>query len=652
MKLFKIESIQSPITKKLLIAVFSIYLTVTLAVTLFHMTVEYRFTQQSVKATLGRFEQIVKKSVLVALEENDLEEAKLLLVGVVNSKAVRGVKLSTTRKGRPSVWQVGLVEGEQGGTLEIDPTTRAVRDKKGFLEKLITHSFTVQYQSPDQRWVEIGEISFYTPYRAIWDRLKMGFIILLANELLKAAVLWFFFLRAGARYLSRPLRLLTCAIQNISAGELSAAPTLTSLDNKEFQGTEIETLSTSFTRMVDNLQETRATLFQTRKRLEGTIQAMPSIMIGVTKEGIVTDWNDRAAHLSRIPMDKACGFPLRELYPPFAKHADLIEAAMVDGQVKERFRVEESSLEAPFFFDVTVYPVVVGSYAGAVVRIDDVTLRVKMDKLMIQTEKMSSLGLLAAGVAHEINNPLGAVIQSVQNINRRLDSALPANQQVAAGLGVALEPIIAYVRLRKIMEFLDGIRQAGERAAHIVSNLLQFSRKSNGVKIPVSLVDLVENAIELAATDQALQEKARFSEITFVKNYEKDLPPLFCCVIEIEQVIFNLLKNAAQAMAGAFSEDRKEKKAEIRIAILKKEGSLHLTIEDNGPGMDEVVKERLFEPFFTTKPVGEGTGLGLSVSYGIVENHGGSIEVESVVGQGTKFIIALPLTGEKQNSTA
>jgi signal transduction histidine kinase len=291
-----------------------------------------------------------------------------------------------------------------------------------------------------------------------------------------------------------------------------------------------------------------------------------------------------------------------------------------------------------------VYPIVFNKTEGVVVRIDDVTARARMETMMVQTEKMMSVGGLAAGMAHEINNPLGVMVQSTQNILRRTSPDLPANLDVASQCGVELAAVRCYLEQRQIIEFLEGIRSAGDKAAEIVENMLHFSRKSESHKEAVDLAELLDKAISLAAHDYDLKKKYDFRRIQIEREFQPDVGGVPCVATEIEQVVLNLLRNAAQAMA---ERENDTTNARIDLRLYRQEGMAVLEVEDNGPGMDTEKLNRVFEPFFTTKDVGRGTGLGLSVSYFIItNNHGGTMEVSSEPGKGTLFTIRLPLTVE------
>jgi signal transduction histidine kinase len=254
---------------------------------------------------------------------------------------------------------------------------------------------------------------------------------------------------------------------------------------------------------------------------------------------------------------------------------------------------------------------------------------------------MLSVGGLAAGMAHEINNPLSGMLQSAQNILRRVDPHLSRNREVADECGTDLARIGCYLEKRGILRFIEGIRLSGERASTTVADMLNFSRRSDSRIVPTRLEELLEKTVALAAHDYDLRKKYDFREIRIERAYEDGLPEVACMPTEIEQVLLNLLRNASQAFrsAGALT-------APPRIVLrLRRDGRyVRIEVEDNGPGMDEETRKRVFEPFFTTKAVGVGTGLGLSVSYFIItSHHGGTMSVETAPGRGACFILSLPI---------
>ncbi|WP_461210419.1 cache domain-containing protein [Desulfocurvus sp. DL9XJH121] len=269
----------------------------------------------------------------------------------------------------------------------------------------------------------------------------------------------------------------------------------------------------------------------------------------------------------------------------------------------------------------------------------DVTQRIQTQEILVQSEKMQSVGGLAAGMAHEINNPLGGILQGVQNMERRLDPNFPANQKAAMEVGCDLEAMNRYLHKRRIRDTMDGIREMGARAAEIVSRMLNFTRKSESRIAWHRLDDLVNAALDLAYSDYDLKKLYGFRDVDIVRDFDLTLPEISCTETEIQQVVLNIVTNAAQAMTQAGTEHPR-----ITLRTRREDDYAVLVIEDNGPGMDEETGRQVFEPFFTTREPGKGTGLGLSSAYFIITvHHGGSILVHSKPGQGATFTILLPI---------
>ena len=194
---------------------------------------------------------------------------------------------------------------------------------------------------------------------------------------------------------------------------------------------------------------------------------------------------------------------------------------------------------------------------------------------------------------------------------------------------------------------LDTINKSGDQAVNIIANMLSFARKSDASVFLHNPIILVDKILKLAEIDYDLKKQYDFKTIKIIKEYESNLPMLPCEDIKIQQVLLNILRNGAQAMQES-TKDKNDPMFIIRLLRETDTNMLRIEIEDNGPGMDEVIRKRIFEPFFTTKLVGVGTGLGLSVSYFIItENHSGKLSVESSPGSGSKFIIHLPLDKKK-----
>ena len=391
-------------------------------------------------------------------------------------------------------------------------------------------------------------------------------------------------------------------------------------------------------------------LRQLRNYLSNIIDSMPSTLIGVDREGNITQWNRAAQQVSGIAANSAMGRPLVQVYPKLASEMERIREAILSRREQTDHRRAYWDDGNIRYEDVTIYPLIANGVEGAVIRIDDVTDRLRIEEMMIQTEKMLSVGGLAAGMAHEINNPLGGIMQTSEVMIRRLTGDLPANEQAAEAAGVSIQVIQNYMQSRNIPRMLDTIRDSCRRAAEIVRDMLDFARLGDDNLTFCNLAELLDQTVHLSSIDYDLKKRYDFKQIEIVREYADDLPAIQCAPQKLQQVLLNILKNGAQAMQEKTQQAAREGEAQpprfvLRLAQEPATKMVRIEIADNGPGMDEATRKRVFEPFFTTKPAGIGTGLGLSVSYFIVtESLGGSLSVESELGVGTTFVIRLPLS--------
>ncbi|BAN46823.1 HAMP domain-containing sensor histidine kinase [Metapseudomonas resinovorans] len=383
--------------------------------------------------------------------------------------------------------------------------------------------------------------------------------------------------------------------------------------------------------------------------LNSIIDSMPSALIALDEQLYVTQWNQEASALSGTPMDDALNQPVFLAFPSLKPFLPQIRLTAEKHKVEKVERVSWLAGEEVHHYALTFYPLMGGTGRGVVIRIDDITQRLSMEELMVQSEKMLSVGGLAAGMAHEINNPLGAILHNVQNIRRRISPELDRNQEQAAISGISLESVNQYLDAREVPRLLDDIHQAGARAAKIVTHMLAFSRRSNRQLAPCQLPVLLDQALEIASNDFDLTEGFDFKGLRIVREFDPELGAVPGTANELEQVLLNLLKNAAQAIH--LREDDEEGRITLRTRLAPPWAEIQ--VEDTGVGIPENVRKRIFEPFFTTKEVGQGTGLGLSVSYFIItNNHKGQMEVQSKAGQGTCFTLRLPLTSSAMDAGA
>jgi PAS domain S-box-containing protein len=407
------------------------------------------------------------------------------------------------------------------------------------------------------------------------------------------------------------------------------------------QKADLELLMEMTTEYSDDMTEDLYTAVEvTQHLLQNITDSMPSVLITLDSDGRVITWNPAAEALTGKSFEQVKKQSLWQKCPILARFQEQFEQVVSKQQVLHLHREQLISADKPIYHDVSIFPLT-NKVKGAVFRVDDVTQRVHLEEMMLQAAKMASVGGLAAGIAHEINNPLSGILQSAQLLQNAFDTQRPRTRQRLQACHIAPDDLEQYLQTYNLHEYLQGIRVAGERAAKTVSDLLSFARKSSSQAVPNNLNKLVRQALALAATDYDLKKKFDFKELLVITDFAPDLPDVMCDKQQIEQVLLNLIRNAAQAMA----QKNPNKQGQLILRTLHTSALfLRVEVEDNGPGISEEERARLFEPFFTTKPMGKGIGLGLWLSWSIVvERHKGKIWAEPVSGGGTRFVVELPL---------
>lgn len=243
-----------------------------------------------------------------------------------------------------------------------------------------------------------------------------------------------------------------------------------------------------------------------------------------------------------------------------------------------------------------------------------------MNQQVIETGKLASVGELAAGIAHEINNPVAIMVEEAGWIQDLLEE----------------EEFREGENLNEFQRALKQIQTQGRRCKEITHKLLSFARKTDSRIQNIQVNELIEELVGLSA------QSAKYNKVTIKTDLQNDLPAVRMSHTEMQQVLLNLINNALYAM--------EKEGGTIDIATRLEADRLLITLADTGPGIPRAILGRIFDPFFTTKPVGKGTGLGLSICYGIIKKMGGEIDVQSVVDVGTTFRIRLPLKTEEEPS--
>ena len=264
---------------------------------------------------------------------------------------------------------------------------------------------------------------------------------------------------------------------------------------------------------------------------------------------------------------------------------------------------------------------------------------------LVQREKMAFLGELTAGIAHELQNPLNFV-KNFAEVSTGLVDAITGEQHDPTGQGPARNAALEAEILAGLKQNLQQISQHGQRATAIIKGMLEHSRTGTGQREPVTLNTLVSDSLRLA--QQGLRTKDKDCEVQVTTVLAPGLPAVAVVPLDMGRVLINLFTNAFYALQQQQQHQHQlpagaAYRPELTVTTQAVPGGVEIRVRDNGTGMPAEVRAKIFQPFFTTKPVGEGTGLGLSLSHDIVTTgHGGTLRVESIVGQGTEFIIGLP----------
>jgi len=336
---------------------------------------------------------------------------------------------------------------------------------------------------------------------------------------------------------------------------------------------------------------------------ENIVESLNVGVLAVDLDGIVESWNTRMEQLFGVARQEAVGRQLSSLLPEeLAREiAARGDAEQITGIYKQRLHHQGKLLT----LNVSITPLVSKSSEriGRLLLFDDVTQRERMEEQLSQTEKLTSLGLLAAGVAHEVNTPLAVISNYIQMLAKQMPEGDPRQS------------------------IIEKIVKQTFRASEIVNNLLNFSRTGAAEAADVDVNRVVEETLSLVA------HPLKTSQIRVVKQLGEPLPAVRGSANKLQQVFLNLFLNARDAMPGGGM-------LEVRTAAHN--GSVEIEIADTGGGIAREHIHRIFDPFFTTKASGRGTGLGLSVSYGIIKEHSGKIDVRSTPGKGTSFHVEFP----------
>ena len=634
-------SFRHSIVTRLLLIIFFIYLIAMLVVMSWQLVVDYYDEKDKVETEIARYETLLKSTLSESLWYLDNVQIMSILQGVSQNPLILGVEVKSFVMFEPS-WQVGPY-------FEFEPREiRLAKDKKkypflnfiGDFDAPLVYRFDITRNSElsGRSNIILGEVYIYADSSVIFYEIMESLWFSLINNIFISLIIWLFFFYAGYRYLARPLKELTLAVQSVTKGDMQPVfiNKMSKADN------EISLLANNFNIMVSKIHQVQSYLTLARQDLAQIIEAMPSVLIVLDENNRITEWNSQAEFYTGVKRKQAIGSYIDHVFPLISDYKDDLKEALITNNIKKISQVNYETLKGGFYFDVLIYPLISSKKLHCVIRLDDVSKEVQMQDVLAQTEKMTSIGQFSAGIAHEINNPLGAILQNTQNIKRRLFDANKKNIATAKEYNIDFQDMQHYLHDRSIINFLDAITQSGERAAKIVLNLLRFSRQSHSNLVLSHIKDIIEKSIDLISMEYRLTKDTQFDALSLNLDIPNNLPMMMCEPSELQQVFINLIQNAADAILETGRSDGR-----IDISVEEQNQELIVSVKDNGGGIPEDVRKRVFEPFYTTKEIGKGTGLGLSVSYHIiVDTHKGNMSVNTETENEenrTVFTIRLPL---------
>ncbi|MBI4976677.1 MAG: HAMP domain-containing protein [Spirochaetes bacterium] len=444
------------------------------------------------------------------------------------------------------------------------------------------------------------------------------------EEILRQSILWIVMLLSGialifllARQITRPINELSDAARRVAAGDLTV--------HIETSGeSEIGELAIVFNNMVSRLQQLhqdleREVIARTRelqtlaKRQEAILSAIPDIIAEVDNNKVFT-WSNNAGFEFYGPdlIGKEASYFFEGEQPTYDVVAPLFRGSekVIYVESWQRRRDGEKRLLA-WWCNSLVDDA--GAVTGAISTARDITDQRNTEKALLQADKLSTLGILSTGIAHEINQPMMAISMALENIALRHGDA-------------------AYV-----LDKVAGMSAYVQRVKTIIEGIKTFARDHEAAPgSSFSVNEGIGNVINLVGTQY------RLHEITLSLSLDETIPPVSGDLYRFEQVVLNLISNAKYAVDHRTLPAGTEFRKEISIATSHEGAHVVMRIRDNGTGMNEDVARKIFSPFFSTKPIGEGTGMGLSISYGIIKSMGGDITAESVPGSYTVLTVTLP----------
>ncbi len=392
------------------------------------------------------------------------------------------------------------------------------------------------------------------------------------------------------------------------------------LNNKDKKGDEVLQLANSFTNMLRNIRLYRKRLMESENKYRSLFDSGPDpIFVVDCCNHRILDANPRVEEVYKYTKEEIIGKDFSDLGPEH--NQEVVQELENECNVKQLLhyskRLHYKQDGSPFFVNIRLSPLSYKGRQAAIIATTDITDMIEKDAQLIQASKMKTLGEMSAGMAHELNQPLNA-------IKMGSDFLLMSMQDTS------------HQSSDKTRQVLEDITAQVDRATQIINNLREFGRKSTIFKNKININDSIKNVYSI------LRTQFKLDNIDFQLNLKEDLPLIQAHDNRLQQVIFNLINNARDAILEKGKDASKPINGLIRIRTSCNSQKVVLEVEDNGMGIAQKIQENVFEPFFTTKETAQGMGLGLAIVYGIIQDYSGEYHIESIPNEGTNFIIKFP----------
>lgn len=659
--------LKSPLANKLLKVTFSLYFIITLTLTLLHITAEYFQSRNRIYTEMDVILQSHQINLTQSLWDFDMEQVHAISNGLLAFSSIEGIQIKNIQG--VVIKEVGLVQGERDEIYRVDlPGTR---HKVVENLALFSKTYPTIFNSGEQQ-ENLGEVILYSSEGAVVRRVKLGLYFIIGNSIIKTIALWLIFFWVFGKFLGDPLTVATQFIQGVQLNHLEGLKANWGIKGDH----ELKLLENAFNSMLQNhekaekeLSKSRRSLKSLKNYLDNIIDSMPSILIGLDMKKKITLWNLQAEKETNILADDAMGKALESIYPLIQGRASKIAQSLKEKKMMIEEKIEHIVEGKKRFRDITFYPLKGEDAEGMVLRVDDVTQKVELAELqqsshereireqeqlhyqgeieekndqlhstifdlkktrdqLVLSEKMAALGRLVAGVAHEINTPLGNAIMGVsfireqtQGLQKKYEDNKMQKQEFTNFLTVM--PTIT----TEVEQSLTRVANLVQSFKLVSTDQESFTKKSFQVGEYIGmLLETIHSELKVYDPEIIIQGQKDSTLFSYPKAFFQ----------VINQLLFNSLHHGFEI----------GKKGTIVFDLSTVDNRFILKYSDDGRGIPSKDLNHIFDPFFTTER-GQGmVGLGLHIVFNLVHHVlEGKIECTSQVGKGTTYTISIPLGG-------